>query len=478
MFWLGQAKLRDVFVSGWIAQFLMTLIGFNWVSYTVHEFGHFPWPAAILILLLYASFANLHVALAGVLWWWLTRVLKLRPHARLWLLPVAMATMERSYPMIFDWNFGYTWLWAKVPAYQLADVVGFIGLSSIGFFFNALALKAYLGYRERSPSWWRPVVALMALFGALNVLGWWRQHTLPATDSSFKVLLTQANISNQEKLASLTGAAYRDVVLRRHDRLTKQALSSGPVDFIVWPETAFPDLISEQHLALGYAHQLKPLLHDYASVLITGGWGQTENRQLANSLFALSRDGEILDHRYDKSILLAFGEYLPLGDVFPKLKKWLPQVGDFARGPGPTVLTLNDHRVGVQICYESLFDDFTRSLSVQGAQWLVNLTNDAWYGRWQQPYQHAYVTMARAIEVRRPMVRSTNTGISSVILANGEILVESPLYEEWAQVVEVLYLRNPPLTPFTRWGHSLVPILMFIFTLLLVMREKYRLGRD
>ncbi len=117
-------------------------------------------------------------------------------------------------------------------------------------------------------------------------------------------------------------------------------------------------------------------------------------------------------------MLLAFGEYIPGERLFPGLRDWLPPIGEFAPGPGPTtLLKLDGYRMGPQICYESLFPQFVRSLSMLGAQFIVNATNDSWYGTWQEPYQHMYMTLARGVEFRRPVLRVTNTGISTVALA-------------------------------------------------------------
>jgi apolipoprotein N-acyltransferase len=124
------------------------------------------------------------------------------------------------------------------------------------------------------------------------------------------------------------------------------------------------------------------------------------------------------------------------------------------------VLKAGEVRIGAQICYEGLFDWFSRQQALQGAHVLVNLTNDAWYGSWQQPYQHLYMTLARAIEVRRPLIRSTNTGISAAILGSGEALAQLPMNQAWFHVYEVPYATSPPATLFMTGGSWLVPSLL------------------
>jgi apolipoprotein N-acyltransferase len=181
----------------------------------------------------------------------------------------------------------------------------------------------------------------------------------------------------------------------------------------------------------------------------------------------LDKNGEWLVPPYHKTLLLAFGEYLPGGDLFPGLRALVPEIGDFGRGPGPTVLDAGGIKLGAQICYEGLFDWFTRRLANQGAQVIVNLTNDSWYGAWQQPTQHLTMTLARAVEVRRPLVRSTNTGISAAILASGEILEQSPTNADWHHVYEIPYAAAPPATAFMTWGFWAVPVLLVLALVLL-----------
>ena len=115
--------------------------------------------------------------------------------------------------------------------------------------------------------------------------------------------------------------------------------------------------------------------------------------------------------------------------------------------------------------YEGLFDWFTRGLANKGAQIIFNVTNDSWYGPWQEPYQHGWMTLARAVEVRRPLVRSTNTGISTVALASGEIMTLSPIFEEWQHLFEVPYVSDPAPTIFMSWGYWLIPTVLILVLL-------------
>jgi len=166
--------------------------------------------------------------------------------------------------------------------------------------------------------------------------------------------------------------------------------------------------------------------------------------------------------QYNKTLLLAFGEHIPFAEHFPFLKTWFKEVADFARGRGPSILNQGDIRLGAQICYESLFPTFSKSLADKGAHLIVNVTNDSWYGKSSEPYQHMYMTLARAIEFRRPLIRATNTGFTTAITAKGEIMTRSPLYVEWHHLYRVPYLEDPPVTFFQVYGIYLVPALLWL----------------
>ena len=147
-----------------------------------------------------------------------------------------------------------------------------------------------------------------------------------------------------------------------------------------------------------------------------------------NSAFLLQPDGT-LSGRYDKVHLVPYGEYVPLRRLFPFIGKLVAGVGDFRPGKGFYPLTIDGHRLGVLICYEAIFPEAARDYKRKGAELLVNITNDAWFGRTSAPYQHLSMTVFRAIENRLYLVRAANTGISAIIDPTGEILSRTGLFE-------------------------------------------------
>jgi apolipoprotein N-acyltransferase len=452
--------------------FVFTLIGFNWVTYLLHEFAHLDWSFSVLGMLIYGLIAHLYVPLAGILWFVGYRKFKWSDQLSLAMMAIITTLCERYSFTLFDWNFGYSWFGANLPIYQWAEIIGFSGLSAATILCN---IPLFIAWQTRKQNKGKILFATVITgFIVLNIGGLWLKERLQKPDASFTTLMVQVSTENSEKMAAELGKGYSKEILNRYTTLTDSGLNSHKdkkIDFVLWPETAFPALLGEQFKNNTLPLVLSKFLQTRQLPLITGAYSVDIKAQLiTNSLFVLNKDGEIISPHYSKTILLAFGEYIPGEQFFPAIRDWLPATGHFARGLGPTeLLTLNDYKMGAQICYESLFPVFSRSLAKLGAQFIVNVTNDSWYGSWQEPYQHMYMTLARGIEFRRPVLRVTNTGISTVSLASGEILERSPIHQPWSGVYEVPYLKNPTETFYQHW-FWLVPCvlwgaLILLFTL-------------
>jgi len=470
LFWLRETSWKRILVGGWVAQFVLTLIGFHWVAHTAHEFGHLPWPLSALVLLLFCSLGHLYVPFAGLVWTFCRSRMHLPPWACLGLLPALTALFEYAWPMIFPWNFGYSWMWGRLPAFHLAEYAGFAGLSALTIFLNLAFLAAW--ENRKTMSGLRILGGVLAFFAAVNVLGWLRGKSLPPPDAETRVLIVQGNIGNLAKKRAERGEGFREEILSGYFALTAQGLAASVgdrPDFAVWPESAFPDVIHPGQTGFGNAAALRDFLRDQSIALATGARGYEEKSgKKTNSFVVFNERGEMTAPPYDKSILLAFGEYIPGASRFPALKRWFPFTADFARGKGPQVKTLHGLVLGPQICYEGLFPGFSRALADQGAHVFVNVTNDSWFGTWAEPRQHLFMTLARGIEFRRPVIRSTNTGISTVMLADGTILERSPLHREWFQSYDVPYRKDPFSTVYQSYGYRLVPAILFLAAAILL----------
>lgn len=470
-----ESSLKRVFWKAWLAQFTLSLIGFHWIAYVSHEFGYLPWPIAILALLGFAAFTHLYIPFACLLAKWIDSRWPLRAGALFALFAVFQNAGEALWPSLFPWNLGYPLLWAELPVFQLADVVGFLGLSLGVHLANAFI--AGLIHVTASPStelirrrphrvWIGGVVALAAVFAGLNF--WGARHAEPwrsGNDRALRVLQVQANIGNLEKVMAEKGAGFQAEIKDRYFRLTRQALSqNGGVDLIVWPESAYPDFLGAHNAHRYYNGELVKFVQEIGIPVLTGSYandppGAAQRREY-NGMFLYRPDGTPLMPGYHKTYLLAFGEYVPFGEMFPWLKKINPGGPGFGRGSGPTLFEYGELRIGPQICYESLYPDFTESLVKKGADVLVNLTNDSWFGPGFEPRQHMIMTLARGVEARRPLVRSTNTGITTAILADGTQLQRSPTFVEWASVFEIPYRRSDHQTFYIRYGAYFPAVLL------------------
>ncbi len=480
LFWEQQTKLKFIVVGGLISSFVFTLIGFNWVTYLLHEFAHLPWWLAALSMCIFALLAHLFVTVAGVVWF----VGKRRGYYAGWQSTLVLACLTalalELIPMLFKWNLGYAWYGAAIPLYHLAEYIGFSGLSILTIIANAPLFYAWKNRQDKKGK--IILIRVGMVFVLLNVLGLSTKAFLPAPNAVFHPLLVQANIGNTEKMAAELGEDFYTKIIQQYKAVTDKGLQENtgkPIDFILWSETAFPSLLNKPYQGHYLVQQLQQYINQHKVALITGAYGkEPQTGLITNSLFVINHQGEIHPSYYSKTILLAFGEYLPGEQWFPAIRQFLPMVGNFGRGHGPTtLLTLKDYKMGPQICYESLFPEFSIALADLGAQFIVNVTNDSWYGQWQEPYQHLIMTLARAVEIRRPLVRVTNTGISTVVLASGEILAQSPMHQAWSGYYSVPYLTQPKATFYQKHTH-LLPIILFIILLGVLVKPNRTLSLE
>ena len=406
-----------------------------------------------------------------------------------------MIGFERLWPSIFPWHLGYTLLWSGLPLYNLADAIGFAGLSALFLFLQALIGAIYLETKKNRQFFYRWVAAisLAILLLVLNIIGlqkekFWKQKISQA-DLQLEVGITQVNIGNMDDQYLKYGSRFPSMIMNSYFDETQKLITnhSKKLDLLIWPESALAFPLNPAFLNNFNQQQLRERLQGWQVSLFTGAYGQSTELKSPlggplsyNSSFLLNSQGEVLGE-YSKTILLAFGEYLPLGESFPALFKLFPYTGHFGRGPGPSVLSFPVHgktlQIGPQICYESLFSDFSRGLAQQGADVIINVTNDSWYGPFSEQFQHLYMTLARAIEVRRPLIRSTNTGISSIILADGKILDQSPYSAVWSKGFTVPINLSQEPTFFVQYGSFdfflwLLLTILCIFSLHKLKKEK------
>lgn len=467
--WLKEDQPRRVFFLGWLSQFVFNMIGFHWIYHTAAEFGHLPFIPSAIALVGFASFESLDLPIAGLLVALLKKKYKFKPLWEITLYALMFFIVQALYPTIFPWNLAYPWYWANWPAVQWADVVGFEGLSLFTLLAQVLFWQIWQVRKERRVVF-RLSVLFLGVFIALNITG--RKKALAieekvATESGreLKLLLVQANIGNLEKAYAEKGMQYQGFIVNEYLNLAREGLAKHPEsELVIFPETALPVSLNSEYVLTPDARLVVNFVKETKLPLLTGAYADSAANLPYNSVFLFGSDAQLLGY-YNKTHLLAFGEFIPGGDLFPILYEWMPFISHFGRGPGPSVLHWDGLKFGIQICYEGLYPKFSRGLSDKNANLFFNATNDSWFGKTFEPQQHMIMTAARAIEFRRPMIRATNTGISTVITQTGKLLTQSPLHEKWYESVKLKLEKDPEPTLYARFPYVVFLLSLFLFGL-------------
>ncbi len=379
----------------------------------------------------------------------------------LWFAPALWVGLD----VVRGWLFtGFPWQdlgysqYQVLPIIQLADLFGHHGVTFAIVLTNTL-LAMVLRQRtapSRNPLPGRLPVAAAALvlllaggYGSLRLeavnAALARQPTLP-------VAAIQGNIPQDQKWVP----AYQEATVREYVALSEEALARQPESLVVWPETALPFYPLENPLFL----RLTDLTRAHRACLLTGAPHREPDPdhgtlRYYNSSFLLGPDGLVIG-QYHKQHLVPFGEYIPLRQILPFFAPIVETLGDFSPGPSRAPLICGQARLGVLICFESIFPRLARESTAAGANLLANLTNDAWFGRSTAPWQHLSMGVFRAVENRRTLIRAANTGISGFVLPTGTIIAPTPLFTAAERTARVPLMNTESL--FTRAGYLFGPL--------------------
>jgi apolipoprotein N-acyltransferase len=439
-----RAAFQWTFLASWFGFALV--IFWLYVVVTVH--GGAPAIAGVGAVGVVTAVFAVHAGAAAALSAWLaSRV----GRAGVLVLPSAWLVMEHLRG--FDFLGGFTWALLgysahlDLPLLGLASWIGVYGLS----FLMALC-GTLLGVGR-----WPSALAVVAASHLLGLVALPREDQLvPAANPPLRVTLVQGNIPQGEKWDPARAMRNLDV----HVELSRAAVAEGKTDLILWPESSVPGFLDVQP---EYRDPVVSLARETGVPLVVGAIGLTrvaEPRRMLfhNSLFVVTPDEGVVD-RYDKAVLVPFGEYVPLQSVLGFLSVIATSLEDVTSlTPGPDSRPLRGLEslgpgalpVGL-ICYEAVYPELVRHAVRAGGRLLANLTNDAWYGRSSAPHQFLAITSLRSAETGMPMLRAANTGVSAVIDARGVVLQETPIFERLALTVEVPRARATP-TLYTRFG--------------------------
>lgn len=451
------------FAIGLAAGTAMNLAILGWVQHTLITMSHFSPGLAAGAFFIIAAFHGIPQGLLGLIHGPLRRGAGLA-----WLIavPTAHSLLESHFPRVFPFLIA-DGLHAELPWIQIADVVGVRGISWM-LVATSCALVALWEFRQGP---WIRLVRLggIVLAGWLLVVGYghWRLATIAdvPVERVLKVALIQPHYTTDEK--QLRGSRRRPMFDR--SLAATETLRERELDLVVWSEGAFPwpfpydsegrSLGGELSRATHHVRRLQSLVRELDVDLFAGSLRRPgDGRRSRNSAVHLGPDGEVRG-MYDKRILVPFGEFMPLRDFFPELADSLPGVGDLDPGERDGVFSLGDTSLAPNICYEAIHPDDVRRSAQPEVDVLVNFTNDVWFGPTKAAEQHLMLQIWRAVELRIPMIRATNSGISAFVTATGEVSGRTPVFEEAILEGSVEVRR---LDSFYReWGDLILHLLAF-----------------
>ncbi|MGD8366968.1 MAG: apolipoprotein N-acyltransferase [Desulfobacterales bacterium] len=424
-----------------------------WVVGTMQTYGGLPIALAFPALFLLAAYLALYPALYAV---GMARVSR-RP-ALLWVSSAVLWTAQEflraSLFTGFPWELlGYS-QFAQTHLIQVADITGVYGVSFLVALVNGalytLWQAAAKGGSDPKALRLRAAVAVTVSLAAVAATWGYGAVRIAAVEraagsaQTVRVALIQGNIAQEIKW----DRKFQQQTTEKYARLSLSAKPAAPA-LVVWPETATP-FYFPFHGPLSRI-VLEAVKDTGADFLIGSPSFREEGKELAyyNSAYLVAADGSIKG-RYDKVHLVPFGEYVPFKRYLPFLGKIVDQVGDFRGGRQGATIDWKGRKLGVLICYESIFPLLARTQVAAGVDLLVNITNDAWYGFSSAPFQHFSMAVFRAVENRRPLVRAANTGISGFIDAAGRVTDSSGLFVDAVMTRPVSLVKVP--ARYTRLG--------------------------
>jgi apolipoprotein N-acyltransferase len=374
-----------------------------------------------------------------------------------------------------------------LPIIQIADITGVWGVSFLVMMINVAIYKA-IGYRlwviGKKPQnmtipFFKHILLPIFLLSLFLIYGYYKLNLSAITYhlSPIRISVIQGNIPQEFKW----DPEAKDYILEKYLNITRNVNKDKP-DLIIWPEAALPVVLEEEPI---FIEQVKKLAKEI-KISILLGVVNAQNDHYYNSALLISSEGEILT-KYDKLHLVPFGEYIPFRKTLRFLETIVP-IGDFSRGGKYTVFKTQNSKLKTQnffsvlICFEDLFPELSREFCKRGADFLVNITNDAWFKKTSSPYQHLQASVFRAVENHVSLVRAANTGVSGFIAPTGEIL--SSVHDKAGRNIfvdgyatEDINIPKKEISFYTKYGDVFM-IICLLFVLLGITARKLMANAD
>lgn len=469
---------KEIFYLGFFYGFGYFLAGVYWISISLLvDAQSFAWLIPFALTLIPAAL-GLYFGLFALSYKLLIKKFNFsKTHQKTLIFVILWLVFEvlRSFLFTgFPWNLiGYVWFFNN-NFVQIANVFGIFGLSffavlvslfpTLFFDFNGKKFKfkkPNLGNKIHATIIFI-IVAAIFIYGHLRI-----DDRRIIADNSVKLRLIQANIKQDMKW----DAKQKYDNLLKHINLTNSPNFSDK-KIVIWSETSVPYAFDSN---LELLEKLSDAMPNDSS-LITGGLRvkYSELDQVSdvwNSVFALSKVGDktFINDYYDKHHLVPFGEYVPLQKFLPFIDKITDGAIGFSQGMGPKTLKIDNFSFSPLLCYEAIFSDKIIDKKNR-PDLLVNLTNDAWFGKSSGPYQHFDMTRMRAVEYGIPLARVANTGITAFVDPFGRVMEKIDLNEEG--IIDVVLVRNLPPTIYSNCGFVPLILLVLLSFVLLIKKSK------
>lgn len=463
-FWIAlelglERPWRHALGLGWVYGAVSYLGGYHWLVEFLDVFSGYGLFGGAAFFLAFCVYLGFDYALYAVLY----RALRRRGFTTAAVAIPVLLLMEWLYPALFPTYLANGLHMLTLPT-QVADVGGPLLITSLMALVN---LSLYETWR-----WWRKTrtapkltwgitaiaVALTLIYGAIRI----DQIEARLTEAPvLRLGIVQVNMGIFEKRTEAIEGH------RRHLEQSRQLEQEGELDLIVWPESAYI-----ANLPRDLPWNGNRIRKDLSTPIVFGGVSTEAvdgERRIYNTVFAMDADG-MVHSTYDKTYLLMFGEYLPFGEIFPILYELSPNSSKFTKGSHVRPVTLGPWRISTPVCYEDILARFTRRMITEAKPHvMINLTNDAWFGDTQEPWIHLVLSKYRAIEHRRYLVRSTNSGISAVVDPLGRVVAQSGLLTRENLRVDVHMLEQD--TIYTALGDWPGWLSFLVIGLMLIRRR-------
>ncbi|MDR5751608.1 MULTISPECIES: apolipoprotein N-acyltransferase [unclassified Caballeronia] len=486
--WLSRTSgWKSAALTGWAFGFGNFVTGVWWLYVSMHFYGGMAAPLAAAAVALFSLYLAIYPAAASVVWSLVAGRARYDDTERAAIEPRFVPTWHGAFAFASAWALGewlrglvftgFPWLssgYAQVdgPLAGYGAIAGVYGVGWVLALVAALVVQAFYSARRRErAARFAPGVVAVALIVAgvlLSLVQW----TTPA-NSPLTVRLLQGNVKQEMK--------FEQEGVNASLALYRRMITEKPADLIVTPETALPVLAVQVPEDLALA--LRQFADTTKSSILFGAIGVTitpegRAKDFTNSLFGIT-PGSFDVYRYDKHHLVPFGEFVPLGFHWFVNLMGIP-LGDLARGPSvQKAFFVHNQPVAVDICYEDIFgEEIAKTLreQVAPAGILVNSTNLAWFGDTIALDQHLQIARMRSIETGRPMLRATNTGMTAVIAANGEVVSKLPTYT--TGTLEATVQGTSGRTPYVTSGNlTVIAVSLLLLAFAFAFAPSNRNGR-